>query len=89
MIGVLAELERSPIGEPAGVKAALAPGRAIRTKAKLSVKQIDHTRKLIENRESRLHLAGILNVGRVTLYRGARGVTYYERHNRDCSDVLV
>ena len=71
MIGVLAELERSLIFERsrAGVKAAQRRGVKFGRKPKLSAKQIDHARKLIEDGESRQYVADLLNVGRVTLYR--------------------
>lgn len=71
MIGVLAELERSLIGERtrAGVKAAQRRGVKFGRKPKLSAAQIEHARKLIEQGESRQYVADLLNVGRVTLYR--------------------
>ena len=75
MIGVLAELERSLITERsrAGVKAAQRRGVKFGRKPKLSPEQIDHARKLIEQGESRKYVAGLLNVGRVTLYRALVG----------------
>ena len=71
MIGVLAELERSMIVErsSAGVAAAKRRGVKFGRKAKLSAEQINHARKLIDDGESRQYVAGLLNVGRVTLYR--------------------
>jgi DNA invertase Pin-like site-specific DNA recombinase len=38
-------------------------------KPKLSAEQTGHARKLIEGGESRQYVAGLLHVGRVTLYR--------------------
>jgi len=75
MIGVLAELERSLIAERtrAGVRAAQRRGVKFGRKRKLSANQIAHARKLIEDGESRRYVAGLLNVGRVTLYRALLG----------------
>jgi len=75
MIGVLAELERSLIAERtrAGVRAAQRRGVKFGRKRKLSAAQIGHARKLIEEGESRQYVAGLLNVGRVTLYRALLG----------------
>jgi DNA invertase Pin-like site-specific DNA recombinase len=71
MIGVLAELERSLISERtrAGAKAALRRGMKFGRKVKLTAEQIDHARKLIDKGEARQYVAGLLNVGRSTLYR--------------------
>ena len=71
MIGVLAELEGSLISERsrAGVRAAKRRGVKFGRKRKLTAQQIDHARTLIEQGESRQYVAGLLNVGRVTLYR--------------------
>lgn len=74
MIGVLAELERSLIIERsrAGIMAARRRGVKFGRKPKLSAEQIEHARKLIDQGESRQYVAGLLNVGRVTLYRALR-----------------
>jgi len=71
MIGLLAELERSLIGERtrAGVKAAQRRGVKFGRKRKLTPQQIEHARELIDNGEARHHVANLLCVGRVTLYR--------------------
>jgi len=71
MIGVLAELERSLISERtrAGVKAAQRRGVKFGRKVKLTPEQIEHARKLIDKGEARQYVAGLLNVGRSTLYR--------------------
>jgi DNA invertase Pin-like site-specific DNA recombinase len=72
MIGVLAELERSLIGERtrAGVKAAKGRGVKFGRKPKLSPEQIAHARKLIEAGEhGRKDVAALLKVDRSTLYR--------------------
>jgi DNA invertase Pin-like site-specific DNA recombinase len=75
MIGVLAELERSLILERsrAGVKAAQRRGVKFGRKPKLTLDQIQHARKLVEQGESRQYIADLLNVGRVTLYRALAG----------------
>lgn len=75
MIGVLAELERSLISERtrAGVKAAQRRGVKFGRKVRLTVEQIDHARKLIDQSESRRYVANLLNVGRPTLYRALVG----------------
>jgi DNA invertase Pin-like site-specific DNA recombinase len=74
MIGVLAELERSLIAERcrAGVKAAQRRGVKFGRKPKLSAEQIALARELVEKGEGREHVAGLFNVGRVTLYRALR-----------------
>jgi DNA invertase Pin-like site-specific DNA recombinase len=41
-------------------------------KLKLTPEQIDHARKLIDKGEARQDVAGLLNVGRSTLYRALR-----------------
>jgi DNA invertase Pin-like site-specific DNA recombinase len=71
MIGLLAELERSLIGERtrAGVKAAKRRGVKFGRKRKLTPQQIEHARELIDKGEARQHVANLLSVGRVTLYR--------------------
>jgi len=72
MIGILAELERSLIGERtlAGVKAAKRRGVKFGRKRKLTPEQIAHGRKLIEAGEhGRNDVAALLNVNRSTLYR--------------------
>jgi DNA invertase Pin-like site-specific DNA recombinase len=70
MIGVLDELERSLISERtrAGVKAAKRRGVKFGRKVKLTPEQVNHVRKLIDKGEARQYVAGILNVGRSTLY---------------------
>ena len=42
-------------------------------KVRLTVEQIDHARKLIDQGESRQYVANLLNVGRSTLYRALAG----------------
>ena len=71
MIGVLAELERSLIGERtrAGVKAAQGRGVKFGRKPKLTAQQIGHARKLIGQNERPGDVAALLNVSRATLYR--------------------
>jgi DNA invertase Pin-like site-specific DNA recombinase len=71
MIGVLAELERSLISERtrAGVKVAQRRGVKFGRKPKLTSKQIDHARKLIDGGQRREDVAAILNVDRTTLNR--------------------
>ena len=71
MIGVLAELERSLTIERtrAGVTAAKKRGVKFGRKPKLTPERIEHARKLIEQGETRQYVAGLLSVGRVTLYR--------------------
>jgi len=75
MIGVLAELEQSLISERtrAGVKAAKRRGVKFGRKRKLTPQQIEHARELIDNGEARHHIADLLNVNRVTLYRALTG----------------
>jgi len=71
MIGVLAELERSPISErtKAGVAAAQRRGVKFRRKPKLTRQQIAHARKLLEQGEAPQTVADSFSVGRSTLYR--------------------
>jgi DNA invertase Pin-like site-specific DNA recombinase len=71
MIGVLAELERSLIGERtrAGVKAAKCRGVKFGRKPKLTAQQIAHAQKLIEDGQRREDVADLFKVNRVTLYR--------------------
>ena len=71
MVGILAELERSLIGErtKAGRAAAMARGVKMGRKAKLTQQQAEHARKLIEQGEHHDKVAQSLNVSRRTLYR--------------------
>jgi DNA invertase Pin-like site-specific DNA recombinase len=71
MIGVLAELEKSLITERtrAGVKAAQSRGVKFGRKPKLSVQQIAHARKLIDQGEPVPQVAALLSVDRATVYR--------------------
>ena len=75
MIGVLAELERSLITERTRAEAAAVRKRGVKfgRKPKLTPEQIAHARKLLDDGESRQYVAGLLNVGRVTLYRALAG----------------
>ena len=75
MIGILAELERSLISERtrAGVKAAQRRGVKFGRKVKLTPKQIDHARKLIDKGEDRQYVADLMRVGRSTFYRALSG----------------
>ena len=70
MVGILAELERSLIGErtKAGRAAAMARGVKMGRKAKLSQQQADHARKLIAQGERHYTVAKSLGVSRRTLY---------------------
>jgi DNA invertase Pin-like site-specific DNA recombinase len=70
-IGVLAELEGSLISKRTRAGAKAAPRRSVRfgRKPGLTNEQIDHARKLIDKGEGRHYVAGLLNVGRSTLYR--------------------
>src|SRR5262249_9954746 len=70
MIGVLAELERSLIRErtQAGRAAARKRGVKMGRKPKLSLQQIAHAQKLIDNGESPAYVAQLLKVARSTLY---------------------
>lgn len=71
MIGVLAELERSLIGERtrAGLQAARARGVKVGRKLKLTASQLTHARRLIEQGEQPATVARSFAVGRSTLYR--------------------
>jgi DNA invertase Pin-like site-specific DNA recombinase len=71
MIGVLAELERSLIGERtrAGLKAARDRGVKVGRKLKLTASQLTHARRLIEQGERPVTVARSFSVGRSTLYR--------------------
>jgi len=75
MIGVLAELERSLIGERtrAGVKAAQKRGVKFGRKPKMTPQQIDHARELIDGGKDRQKVAALFKVGRKTLYRALAG----------------
>jgi DNA invertase Pin-like site-specific DNA recombinase len=70
MVGVLAELERSLIRERTKAGRAAAMGRGVKMgrKPKLSLPQVVHAKKLIENGESPAHVAQLLGVARSTLY---------------------
>ena len=71
MIGVLAELERSLIGERtrAGLPAARARGVKVGRKLKLTASQLTHARRLIDHGERPATVARSFAVGRSTLYR--------------------
>ena len=71
MIGVLAELERSLIGERtrAGLQAARARGVKVGRKFKLTASQLTHARRLIEHGERPATVARSFSIGRSTLYR--------------------
>ena len=71
MVGILAELERSLIGErtKAGRAVAMARGVKMGRKVKLNTQQADHARKLIEQGEHHDTVAKSLGVSRRTLYR--------------------
>jgi DNA invertase Pin-like site-specific DNA recombinase len=70
MIGVLAELERSLIGERtrAGVKDAKRRGVKFGRKVKLTPDKLAHARKLIDQGRTPTEAAKIVGVGRATLY---------------------
>jgi DNA invertase Pin-like site-specific DNA recombinase len=70
MIGVLAELERSLIGERtrAGAKAARKRGVKFGRKP-LPASRIDHARKLIRDGKTPTEAAQLTGIGRATLYR--------------------
>jgi DNA invertase Pin-like site-specific DNA recombinase len=74
MVGILAELERSLIGErtKAGRAAAVARGVKMGRKVKLTPQQADHARKLIEQGEHHDTVAKSLEVSRRTLYRALK-----------------
>ena len=71
MIGVLAELERSLIGERtrAGAKAARKRGVKFGRKPTVTPDRLDHARKLIRDGKTPTEAAQILRIGRSTLYR--------------------
>jgi DNA invertase Pin-like site-specific DNA recombinase len=71
MVGILAELERSLIGERtrAGRVAAVARGVKMGRKVKLTPQQVTHARKLIDQGEHHNTVAKSLGVSRRTLYR--------------------
>ncbi len=71
MVGILAELERSLIQErtKAGRAAAVARGVKMGRKRLLSVQQVAHARKLLEQGEGPVNVAQSLSVSRRTLYR--------------------
>jgi len=71
MVGILAELERALIQErtQAGRSAAVARGVKMGRKALLSLQQVAHARKLIEQGERHDTVAQSLKVSRRTLYR--------------------
>lgn len=75
MVGILAELERSLIGErtKAGRVAAVARGVKMGRKAKLTAQQVEHARKLLEQGEHHNNVAKSLGVSRRTLYRALQG----------------
>jgi DNA invertase Pin-like site-specific DNA recombinase len=85
MIGLLAELERSLIGERtrAGVKAAIRLGVKFGRKRKLTPQQIEHAHELIENGEARRDVADFFAVDRVTLYRALAQLTTTPNHSHD------
>src|SRR5215469_15024222 len=71
IFAAVAEFERGLISERTreGMKAAMARGVRPGPPPKLSPKQIQHARKLIEKGDRRENVADILNVSRTTLYR--------------------
>ena len=71
MVGILAELERSLIQErtTAGRSAAVARGVKMGRKPNLSMQQVAHARKFIEQGERHDTVAHSLNVSRRTIYR--------------------
>ena len=75
MIGILAELERSLIGERtlAGVKAAKRRGVKFGRKPKLTPQQVEHAREQIDKGKRREDVAALLRVDRTTLYRALAG----------------
>ena len=74
MIGILAELERSLIQEhtKAGRAAAVARDVKLGRKPKLSLQQITHARNLLEQGESRVQVAHLLNVSWRTIERALK-----------------
>jgi DNA invertase Pin-like site-specific DNA recombinase len=85
MIGLLAELERSLIGERtrAGVKAARNRGVKFGRKRKLTPQQVEHARELIYKGEARQHVADLFSVDRATLYRALTELTTPPNHAHD------
>jgi DNA invertase Pin-like site-specific DNA recombinase len=75
MVGILAELERSLIQErtKAGRAAAVARGVKMGRKVKLTLQQVAHAQKLIEQGEHHDTVAKSLGVSRRTLYRVLKG----------------
>jgi DNA invertase Pin-like site-specific DNA recombinase len=75
IFAAVAEFERGLIIERTreGMKAARARGVRPGPPPKLSPKQIQHARKLIEKGDRREDVADILNVSRTTLYRALAG----------------
>jgi len=71
IFAAVAEFERGLIIERTreGMKAARARGVRPGPPPKLSPKQVEHARKLIEKGDRQEHVADILNVSRTTLYR--------------------
>lgn len=65
MVGILAELERSLIGEitKAGRAAAMARGVKMGRKVKLSTQQAEHTRKLLEQNAPNMRSTAYSRVG--------------------------
>ena len=74
MVGILAELERSLIQErtKAGRAAAVARGVKLGRKPKLSLQQVAHARKLLEQGERPAHVAHLLKVSWRTVERALR-----------------
>ncbi len=88
MIGVLAELERSLIGERtrAGLKAARDRGVKVGRKLKLTASQLTHARRLIEHGERPATVARSFSVGRSTLYRALqRAGVIWPPESRKCA----
>ena len=54
------------------MKAAQRRGVKFGRKVKLTIEQIDHARKLIDDGERREDVAALLNVDRTTLYRALK-----------------
>ena len=79
MVGILAELERSLIGErtKAGRVAAIARGVKMGRKPKLTPQQVAHAQKLIQQGEHHNTVAKSLDVSRRTLYRALRVARYF------------
>jgi Enterobacteriaceae phage serine recombinase len=77
MIGVLAELERSLIGERtrAGAKAARKRGVKFGRKPTVTADHLDHARRLICDGKTPSEAAKLLRIGRSTLYRALQRET--------------